>query len=127
MQKRFFSVEGARSLLPSIKKMVEEAISFSKKLEEHRETVQKLAKLGVDNAGSPMGTAYLENLISLQTQIRIIQETGCVVKNIQVGLIDFPHLKDGREVYLCWKYGEEDIRYWHEVDAGFAGRTLLTE
>lgn len=127
MQKRFFSVEGARSLLPSIKKMVEEAIRSSERLEEHSETVQKLAKLGVDNSGSPMGTAYLENLISLQTQIGIIQETGCLVKNIQVGLIDFPHLKDGREVYLCWKYGEEDISYWHEVDAGFSGRTPLTE
>jgi hypothetical protein len=46
---------------------------------------------------------------------------------VDQGLVDFPHLKEGREVYLCWKHGEEDIRYWHEIDAGFAGRKRIPE
>ncbi|MDE0506470.1 MAG: DUF2203 domain-containing protein [Candidatus Poribacteria bacterium] len=48
-----------------------------------------------------------------------------MIKNIDPGLVDFPHLRDGREVYLCWQFGEDEIRYWHDVDAGFAGRQPL--
>jgi len=51
-----------------------------------------------------------------------ILATGAQVKDINTGLLDFSALKDGREVYLCWRYGEEEIEYWHEVEAGFAGR-----
>jgi hypothetical protein len=48
-----------------------------------------------------------------------------LLKDIEQGLIDFPHLRDGREVYLCWRSGEKEIRYWHELDAGAVGRQLL--
>jgi hypothetical protein len=58
----------------------------------------------------------------LDTLIHEILETGVQIKDINIGLLDFPTLRDGHEVYLCWKYGEGDIAFWHEVDAGFAGR-----
>ena len=51
-----------------------------------------------------------------------IQDTGALIKDINIGLLDFPALRDGREVYLCWQYGEGDIAYWHEIDAGYEGR-----
>jgi len=54
--------------------------------------------------------------------IHQIQSAGAQIKDINIGLLDFSALKDGREVYLCWKFGEQDIAYWHEVDAGYAGR-----
>jgi hypothetical protein len=54
-----------------------------------------------------------------------IQETGCVVKDLDTGLIDFPSLLDGQEVYLCWKVGEDRIEYWHGLHEGFAGRKPL--
>lgn len=127
MQKRFFTVEEARRLLPEIRKTTAEIVSLSDRLEKHREAIQVLADAAGANAGSPEGTSYLENLILLQNHIRDIREIGCIVKSIQEGLVDFPHLKDGREVYLCWKYGEDDIRYWHEVDGGFAGRMPLLD
>jgi hypothetical protein len=47
---------------------------------------------------------------------------GIKVKDLQVGLVDFPAWRDDHEVYLCWKYGEDDIQFWHEIEAGFAGR-----
>ena len=56
-----------------------------------------------------------------------IQETGCVVKDLDEGLVDFPSLIEGEEVYLCWKLGEEHIDFWHGVDEGFAGRKPLDE
>ena len=127
MEKRFFTVEEARQLLPALKKLVGRAIFLSARLRDQQDVVQSLADSASNNTGGPEGTAYLETLIQLENYRHQIQNTGCVVKNVEEGLVDFPHLKEGREVYLCWKHGEEDIGYWHEVDAGFAGRTPLLE
>ncbi len=127
MEKRFFTVEEARQLLPSLKELMGQVMVISHRLEEYREVVQQLADSASSNTGGPEGTAYLDIVISLQSCLTQLQETGCVLKSLQDGLVDFPHLKEGREIYLCWKYGEEDIRFWHEVDEGFAGRTPLLE
>ena len=127
MEKRFFTVEEARQLLPSLKELMGQVMVISHRLEEYRDLVQELADSASRNTGGPEGTAYLDIVISLQSCLTQLQETGCVLKSLQDGLVDFPHLKEGREIYLCWKYGEEDIRFWHEVDEGFAGRTPLLE
>ena len=127
MKEKFFTVQEARQLLPVIKKLMGRAIAISSQLEEYREAVQQLAKAASLNSGSPEGTTFLERLIALQQCLTEIQGEGCLVKEVRDGVVDFPHLKDGREVYLCWKYGEDDIHFWHEVDAGFAGRTPLLE
>ena len=127
MEKRFFTVEEARQLLPSLKELMGQVMVISHRLEEYRDLVQELADSASSNTGGPEGTAYLDIVISLQSCLTQLQDTGCVLRSLQDGLIDFPHLKQGREIYLCWKYGEEDIRFWHEVDEGFAGRTPLLE
>jgi hypothetical protein len=127
MEKRFFTVEEARQLLPSLKELMGQVMVISHRLEEYRDVVQQFADSASSNTGGPEGTAYLDIVISLQSCLTQLQETGCVLKSLQDGLVDFPHLKEGREIYLCWKYGEEDIRFWHEVDEGFAGRTPLLE
>ena len=56
-----------------------------------------------------------------------IQETGCVIKDLDIGLIDFPAIFRGREVYLCWKLGEAEILFWHPVEEGFRGRKPIDE
>ena len=127
MKKRFFTVQEARQLLPSLKELMGKVMVISHRLEEYREVVQQLADSASSNTGGPEGTAYLDIVISLQSCLTQLQETGCVLRSLQDGLIDFPHLKEGREIYLCWKFGEEDIRFWHEVDEGFAGRTPLRD
>jgi hypothetical protein len=127
MEKRFFTVEEARQLLPSLKELMGQVMVISHRLEEYRDVVQQFADSASSNTGGPEGTAYLDIVISLQSCLTQLQETGCVLKSLQDGLVDFPHLKEGREIYLCWKYGEEDIRFWHEVDEGFAGRTPLLD
>jgi Uncharacterized conserved protein len=58
----------------------------------------------------------------LDELIHSVQDMGAIIKDVNTGLLDFPALKDGREVYLCWKYGEQDIAFWHEIEEGFAGR-----
>ena len=54
-----------------------------------------------------------------------IQKLGVQIKEIDRGLVDFPHVRDGQEVFLCWELGEEDIEYWHELDTGYVGREKL--
>ena len=58
----------------------------------------------------------------LDALVHRILDTGAQIKDIDTGLLDFSALKDGREVYLCWQYGEGEIAFWHEMDAGYAGR-----
>ncbi|MBI1787746.1 MAG: DUF2203 domain-containing protein, partial [Acidobacteria bacterium] len=58
----------------------------------------------------------------LRAAVESIHEFGCLVKDLDLGLIDFPTWYRGREVYLCWKMGETGIQFWHGVDEGFAGR-----
>ena len=63
---------------------------------------------------------------SLQSAVDTIQATGCVLKDLDVGLLDFPAVIDNQEVYLCWRLGEERIRFWHRQDEGFSGRRPLS-
>ncbi len=62
---------------------------------------------------------------AVKAALERIEATGCVVKDLDAGLLDFPALIDNEEVYLCWRLGEDRIRFWHRQDEGFAGRTPL--
>jgi len=127
MTKRFFTVEEARQILPRVRELMQRTVAMVGALEEAKQHVEDLAEKGEMNTGSSVGTRYIEGLAQISECVAAIQETGCIVKSIDEGLVDFPHLREGREVYLCWKNGEPDIGYWHEVDAGFAGRTPLDQ
>ena len=62
---------------------------------------------------------------AFQTTVENIEQLGCHLKGLDPGLVDFPHLRDGKEVYLCWRYGEPEITYWHDIEGGFSGRKPL--
>ena len=127
MPKKFFTVEEAREALPVIRELVNGMVYCSRKLEEYRDLVTVLAEKSSLDSGDPEATAYVESLLGLQSCLNRIQSLGCLVKGVQEGLVDFPHMRNGREVLLCWKHGEDDIGFWHEVDSGFAGRTPLLD
>lgn len=63
----------------------------------------------------------------INSLVERVNEMGCELKDVDMGLLDFRTLMDGREVYLCWKLGEEHVAYWHEMDTGFAGRQPLED
>ena len=67
------------------------------------------------------GDAFLE----LQRGVATLDEREIVLRDLDRGLVDFPSMRDGREVYLCWVDGEHDIGYWHDLDAGYSGRQPL--
>jgi hypothetical protein len=74
------------------------------------------------NGGNRALSRLVDDFEKLDVIIRQILDTGAQIKDINTGLLDFSALKDGREVFLCWQYGEGDIAFWHEIDAGYAGR-----
>ena len=63
----------------------------------------------------------------IRDAVERVHETGCLVKDLDMGLVDFPSLRSGEEIYLCWKLGEEKIQYWHGLTEGYAGRKPLDE
>jgi len=91
----------------------------------NRESRGALAEVAPGNgggsAGRPVGNAFL----ALQAGAAALEEREIVLRDLDRGLVDFPSIRDGREVYLCWVDGETDIGFWHELDAGFPGRQPL--
>ena len=93
---------------------------------EWRNLSQRMAVMGgvrVDRAQViEQKTRRQEAAVALKESVENIQQFGCLVKDLDIGLIDFPTLFQGEEVYLCWKLGESGIRFWHGIHEGFRGR-----
>ncbi len=133
MAEKYFNREEAEELLPVIQSSIEQARVQKQKIESLSAELAQAAARIMMVGGSRPPYAKLTRIKSdrdrgtnlLEDAINKIQETGCVVKDLDEGLVDFPSLRKGEEVYLCWKLGEERIAYWHGIDEGFAGRKPL--
>ena len=77
------------------------------------------------NGGSIEGPAYLQVALELNETMNDLSNQGCILKGITEGLVDFPTIRDGKEVFLCWKVPEKEVRFWHDLDSGFSGRQKL--
>lgn len=129
MPKRFTLSEAER-LLPEIESEIRSAIDLKARYQqaeaEHQAFNQRLMLTGgmvVDrDAILAKRAAKDKTAQELKSSIEAIHGFGCVVKDLDIGLIDFPTTYHGREVYLCWKLGESGISFWHGIDEGFRGR-----
>lgn len=77
------------------------------------------------NGGNPKLSKLLTDFDRLDALFHQIQDMGIEIKDLTIGLIDFVALLNGREIYLCWKYGEGNIQFWHEIESGFQGRRSI--
>jgi hypothetical protein len=124
--KKYFTVEEANRLIPQIKAMVEHLRQGRQHMQKHRPTAEAVAQKAGGNGGGSEAGAYLADYSQTFARgLAQLQALGILLKDLDRGLIDFPHLREGREVYLCWRYGEERIDYWHEIDSGYSGRQPL--
>lgn len=135
MSEKYFNRQEAEQLLPMLEPQLQDVRRQKQKIDALRAELAKAAsrimvlggsfppyaELARQKAESDQATRQLQETVSK------IQETGCVVKDLDLGLVDFPSLLKGEEVYLCWKLGEERIGYWHGIEEGFAGRKPLDE
>jgi hypothetical protein len=88
---------------------------------------EALSEAGPTNGGGDPGRTVSEGFVELRDSIAELRELEVVLRDLDRGLLDFPSIRDGDEVYLCWQEGEDAIEYWHEPEAGFAGRRPLDD
>jgi hypothetical protein len=122
-----FTLSEARGLIPRLRKLLARVNVARQALINMREEIDAAREKSELNGGSLFGPAYLNHLSIFTDEIQKIHAIGVQIKDFQEGLVDFPYEYDGRIVYLCWKIDEDEIDWWHEVDAGFAGRQSLTD
>ncbi len=121
---KLFSLEEANALLPTVRSIVVDMTRAHAFVLKHRAAAQHAAAGAQLGGGAmPGGARYALTLLRLAERAGELETLGVQVKDFARGLIDFPSLRDGRVVLLCWQSGEgEQIEWWHEVEAGFAGR-----
>ena len=126
---RLFTVDEANGLLPDLIPVLTELKAKKAALDEARIALARLTPTMRSNGHAAEAAAQERRLrdltLALATGVRRITGQGVEIKDLDHGLIDFPSLRGDRVVYLCWRLGEGPIAYWHEIDAGFAGRRPL--
>jgi hypothetical protein len=134
MAKRFTLAE-AQSLVPRLESSMREAVKLKGEFEkaeaamrEFLERVTMMGGMNVDREQARAGRERRDQLAQrLKAAIERVQELGCVVKDLDMGLVDFPTLFHGVEVCLCWKLGEPRIEFWHGMEEGFRGRKPIDD
>lgn len=123
---KHFSLEEANSTIPLIRPKLEAIQRLYARVDVLKDDARAAASASEFGGGMSGGTSYVNMLYKIGKLTTEIAELGVEMKDYSRGLIDFPHMKNGRVVLLCWQLGEGDeIEWWHETDAGFAGRQRL--
>lgn len=122
---QYFSLSEANQALKIIRPLMDEVQRIRQKILVSQPEAWPAIEKSAGNGGNKALSALVQDFEQIDALIHQILNTGVQIKDINLGLLDFSALRNGREVYLCWKYGEDDIAFWHEVDAGFVGRQSI--
>ena len=130
---RFFTLLEAEALLPSIEGYLRRLLLLKNEHEQASAQINVISQRIMLAGGMVPPRDHVLELKKqkesaargLKETVEAIHETGCQLKDVEIGLIDFPTLYRGNEVYLCWKLGEEGISYWHPIEDGYRGRRAI--
>jgi hypothetical protein len=122
--KRHYTREEARALLPQVSKWLDQLTDAKKNLETMDRRLSKALGLG-DDLGGPLVNKYIRALAQIRDILQRFAAREIQIKDLDRGLIDFPAFVGGKEVFLCWEKGEDDIEFWHDLDTGYTGRERL--
>jgi len=124
---KLFTIQEANALIPNVRIILQKIQRAHRKLMRYSDDARKASEAAEQGGGGIAdGPAYAALLTEHVLQLGKLQALGVQLKDFERGLVDFPSLRDGRVVLLCWQLGEGDkLEWWHDVDAGFAGRTPL--
>lgn len=122
---RYFTLDEANALLDTLRPLVGRMLEVRQKLLDLQPELEPVLRKALGNGGSQVASQAAVIFEELRELVERIQDSGVELKDINSGLLDFRSLRGGREVYLCWRYGEDEISFWHDLDAGFAGRQPL--
>jgi hypothetical protein len=131
---RLFTLSEAEALLPSIDRLIRNAVAQKGEYQEVEIELQAITQRVMVSGGMTLDRDAVGGFRArrdraaeaIKEALQAIQETGCEVKDLDIGLVDFPTLFHGDQVYLCWRMGEPSIRYWHGEE-GFRGRKEIDE
>ena len=122
----YFTVRTANEALPDVAKKYDRVVSCRSAVARAERRLQAAAMGGQGMAAFAESKRALNSALTMfYHSIEQLEETGAVVKNIDEGLLDFPAKRFGEEIWLCWKAGESEIKFWHDADSGFGGRRPL--
>ena len=129
---KYFTLEEANGTLPYVGRIVGDIVD---EYARWRDSIFKYEVLSADTQAdegeSDEQVALRESVETIAQRINALIEeltqVGCIFKGFDDGLVDFRSKLDGRDIYLCWKFGESEIQFWHEIDGGFASRQTLAK
>ena len=135
MAERTFTLDDAQNLLPILESLLKQAISGKRLIEEVDNEFQETAHRVFLNGGTRLAVVYLasrkaereKTIRRVKDALAEIDAIGVQVKDIDIGLLDFPCKVEGEIVLLCWKLGEAGITHWHSTSEGFAGRKPIDD
>jgi len=122
--RQHYSRDEARALLPKIRDWLQELQHLRPKLADQDRKIAERLKGGNDLGGEPINN-WIRLLAKTKAVVEEFRKREIQIKDLDRGLIDFPAIIGGREVFLCWEQDEDDIEFWHELDTGYAGRERL--
>ena len=111
-------------MLPQIRQWLERLNRLRQDLERFDKRLSGLTEQGNDIGGETVNN-WIRALADMQEALAEFQRRRIIIKDLERGLVDFPAIIGGREVFLCWEQDEEDVEFWHDLDTGFTGRERL--
>jgi hypothetical protein len=121
---RHFTREEANALLPRLKPLLRQLRNTRDELTD-AEAHEALSEAAPGNGGGEQGVQVGVAFLEVRRMLETLEEAGIVLRDIDRGLVDFPAVMDGQEVYLCWELGEDEVDHWHDLDSGYRGRQSL--
>lgn len=122
--KKHYTRDEARALLPKVRQWLGELDTMRETLQKWDQRLEALMEPGVD-AGGEVVNFWVRAMADIRDVLNRFHRHEILVKDLDRGLVDFPAILAGREVFLCWEKDEDDIEFWHDLDAGYAGRERL--
>ena len=120
---RHFTLEEAREWVPVLRAKFSRIQALYQELETLSHDFERVKKVIAMNGHAPKSVKFEERAMELKEMVKEITEAGIEIKDIERGLVDFPHWRDGEEVFLCWELADTGLDYWHYIEDGYMGRT----
>ena len=122
---KLFTLEEANTMLPELRRLFAGIKAERAVLQRFAPEAKRAHQHANEGGGTEVGQRYAHALYTVMDRMQTIHSLGVEIKDIERGLCDFPALREGRVVYLCWVLGEDCIEWWHDLESGFAGRQPL--
>jgi hypothetical protein len=119
---KYFTLEEANALLPTLEPLMAELLERRVRVVQSREAVAGIIEDLHSNRGSAEASRLVQDFMAIEKLAQKIRSYGCVIKDLNAGLLDFLSERNGREIYLCWRFGEPRIEFFHELHTGFMSR-----